>query len=178
MHPLSEPAPHHPPLAAELAVRFVERESAGLTAALRTPCDSHMLHETLRWHDDAHRPWLALLASCDRAGWSSVASLYRLYGFHGRLAELLQRGCVGDEPARLLDAHLQQLTCQAVAELRADGHSRPDPEVRWQPPAGEDPASGYPLWHGEEDVTDRLGTVSRTATRRSPDAAQDGSPRA
>lgn len=178
MHPLSEPAPPRPLLATELAVRFVERESAGLATALRTPCDSHVLHETLRWHDDAHRPWLALLAICDRAGWSSAASLYRLYGFHGRLAELLQRGCARDEPVRrLLDAHLQQLTCEAVAELRADAHSQPEPEARGEPAAGADPSSAGPIRHDGEGVTARLGTVSRIGTRRSPDAAQDGSRR-
>lgn len=138
MHPPYEPSPPRPPRATELAVRFVERESAGLAAALRAPGDSQALQEALRWHDDAHRAWLALLAVCDRAGWSSAPSLHRLYAFHGRLAELLQRGCAREEPARrLLDAHLDQLTSEAVAELRAAARSHPGHEGRWEPAAGE-----------------------------------------
>lgn len=148
MHPLSDPAPPGPLLSTELAVRFVERESAGLAAALRSTGDSHVLHETLRWHDDAHRAWLALLAICERAGWSSAASLYRLYGFHGRLAELLQRDCVREESVRrLLAAHLHQLTCEAVAELRADVHSQPGPAARWEPAAGGDASNDCPIRH-------------------------------
>lgn len=149
MHPPFEPAPPGPPLATELAVRFVERESAGLAAALRAPCDSHALREALRWHDDAHRAWLALLAICDRAGWSSAPSLHRLYAFHGRLAELLQRGCARDEPARrLLDAHLDQLTSEAVAELRADAaHSHPGPEDRRELAAEENGSGASPIRH-------------------------------
>ncbi len=177
MHPPFEPAPPRSPLATELAVRFVERESAGLAAALRAPCDSQALHEALRWHDDAHRTWLTLLAVGDRAGWSSVPSLHRLYAFHGRLAEMLQRGCARDEAARrLLGAHLDQLTSEAVAGLRADVHSQPDSEGRWEPPR-EDAWGPNPIRHDGQDMTARLGTVSDTGTQQSPGAAHDGSHR-
>lgn len=138
-----------PPLTTDLAVRFVERESAGFAAALRDPCDPRHLREALRWHDDAHRPWLALLATCERVGWPSATSLHRLYAFQGRLAELLQRDCAGDRPGRaLLDAHLQQLTRDAVAGLRADAAA---------------PVAGSP-WRG--GAADPLARTPYSAGRR------------
>lgn len=146
MHPPYEPAP--PPLAIELAMRFVERESTGLGAALRAPGDPHALHEALRWHDDAHRAWLALLAACGQAGWSRAPSLHRLYAFHGRLAEMLQRGCTREEwVRRLLDAHLEQLTSEAIAELRAAAYSQPRHEGRWESAAGEDTSDPRSIRH-------------------------------
>lgn len=121
MSSFSEPGRRRSSLTTELAVRFVERESAGFARALRDPWDSHLLREAVRWHDDAHRTWLSLLAAYDDADGASAVSLHRLYAFHGRLAELLQRGCAGGGPGRaLLHAHLWQLTRDAVARLRAD----------------------------------------------------------
>lgn len=126
MHSPMEPGPDGPSLPTDLAVRFIERESAGFAATLRTPSDPQVLQDALRWHDDAHRPWLALLRACDRAGAAGAARLHRLYTFHGRLAELLQRGHVGTEALRaLLEAHLDQLTCEAVAGLQATAHPPP-----------------------------------------------------
>lgn len=163
-----------PPLTTDLAVRFVERESAGFAAALREPGDPRLLREALRWHDDAHRPWLALLATCE-VEWPSATRLHRLYAFHGRLAELLQRDCAGDRPGRaLLDAHLHQLTRDAVAALRPDTASQVASTPRRRGAA--DPFARTLDSAGPRGTGAQLGRVPPTGTHQPPDAASE-SPR-
>jgi hypothetical protein len=116
------------PLTVELAVQFVRRESAALAAALRASGEPERVDDALQWHEEAHRPWLALLAGAHRAGWCCGAALDRLYSFHGRLAELLDRGCrPSGGLGELLADHLDRLTADAVAALRADAGARRPP---------------------------------------------------
>lgn len=127
------------PMTVELAVRFVLRESATLAAALRAPGEADRVAEALRWHDEAHRAWLALLATAHWADWTCGPALDRLYSYHGRVAELFDRGCgLSGGLAELLDEHLDRLTGDAVAALRAEAHAgtpSPDP--------GDAPASRW-----------------------------------
>lgn len=115
---------HGAPPTIELAVQFVVRESAGLEAAVRAPRDPAVVGDALGWHDHAHRPWLSLLATCRYAGWPSARPLARLYGYHGRLVELLELGLVADpHTGAVLADRLGCLTRQAVDGLRADAAS-------------------------------------------------------
>lgn len=128
------PCPDTEPLSVELAVRFVLRESASLAAALRALDDHRWVAEALGWHDEAHRPWLALLGAAHRLGWSCRPALDRLYSFHGRVAELLDRGCLPDEALQaLVETHLRQLTDDAVAALRGAATPAADAVTTWPP---------------------------------------------
>lgn len=176
MHSLSTSGRGWSPLTTDLAVRFLERESAGFAAVLQAPWDPRLLHEALRWHDDAHRPWLGLLAICDRAGWPSASTLHRLYAFHGRLAELLERDCAWGERGRaLLDAHLHQLTRDAVASLRADARPPSTCDSHGATAQWSHLLGGCPLHGNQEEQGPQLGSVSRTGIQEPPDATPESS---
>lgn len=116
--------PSCPPMA-DAAIEFILRESAGLAWALRSHPDKIEVAQMLRSHNDAHPSWLSVLAACRQAGWPCTSLLDRLYAFHGRLAELIERDAIPDDEHAavvrgLLDEHLCRLTREAVASLRAE----------------------------------------------------------
>lgn len=120
----------------ELAVHFVARESAGLAAALRAPHDRAAVDNVVSWHDDAHGTWLGLLAACQRAGWPSAQRIDRLYTYHGRLIELLERGVLlGHGSGAVLADRLSRLTTAAIDALRADATSHAPTPCRHRPAA-------------------------------------------
>lgn len=105
-------------------MQFVTRESAGLAAAVRAPRDPVAVRSALAWHEQAHRPWLSLLATCRRASWPSAHDLARLYRYHGRLVELLERGLLSDRhTGAVLADRLRALTREVIGSLRADAAS-------------------------------------------------------
>lgn len=107
------------------ALAFMEHQAGLLRDALARPGEPGGVERALRRQEWAHGTWLALVGHAQRDGHSGLAELMTaLYGFHGRVAGTLARGCYPWLPTMaqqrlrlLLIEELHRLTGRAIEAL-------------------------------------------------------------
>jgi hypothetical protein len=123
------------------ATLFLRAQSTWLGRGLERAGDPTAVGIVLGAHDTSHESWLALIAALHGAGCRAAPAVAALYGFHGRIAGVLQHGTdatlgpvVQAELHAVLGARLRELTEAAIEAVEHESGTDTHAPAATHPP--------------------------------------------